>query len=82
MRIQVIFNGGLKALVGTQQTEVSFFSSSSSVADLLTHVALKVGVPKSQFDSAAVAVGGAIVSRQHRLSDGDVVQLLPPVSGG
>ena len=82
MRVTVQYYGFLKTLAGRASDDVELEAACATAADCLIAVAAKLHAGRERFDSVAVAVGDELVARTHPLCDGDVVALLPPVSGG
>jgi len=81
MRLRLLaFAAAADALGARESTlEVAAGTTVGELADDLVrrHPPLAPLVP-----TLALAVGGAVVARDHLLADGDEVALLPPVSGG
>lgn len=82
MRVKVIYYGFLKVLAGAEEAQVDLSVASASVRDVVARVAEMLGVAPHQLDCAAAAVDDELVERSRPLREGDVVMLLPPVSGG
>lgn len=82
MRVRVLLNGHLRALARRSELELEVPGPLPVVQDVLEAVAHALEVPVARFASTAAAVGDAVVSLQHEVRSGDVVVLLPPVSGG
>lgn len=82
MRVRVLLNGHLKALARQSELELDVQGSSPVVQDVVDAVAAALEVPVARLTSTVAAVGDAVVSMRHEVRSGDVVVLLPPVSGG
>lgn len=83
MRIRVELYGHLKTIAKTSTFEFALVEPANTVRDLLEALVAEVNLPAERFEEwVAVAVGDEIVGVSHRVRDGDVVSLLPPVSGG
>ena len=55
----------------------------ATVAELYTRLPEKVDrITKKDLESCVLLVNGKVSSRRTKLTDGDVVQLMPPVAGG
>jgi len=77
MRVRVLFFGILKDAFGRESEEVEL-AESATVADLLRGFRGR----EVFWDSIAVAVNQEYAKAGDVLKEGDVVALLPPVSGG
>lgn len=80
MQLSLLYFAALRDLV--QKAEESFESSSSAltVADLCAEIT-RVH-PRLSLEGVRVAVNEEFVSSDFRLTAGDVVAFIPPVSGG
>jgi molybdopterin converting factor subunit 1 len=81
MRVRVLFFGMLKDLTG-KASDALDLPGGASVRDLLTHYEAQVPRLKESLSSLALAVNQEYASPETKLSSGDEVALLPPVSGG
>ena len=55
----------------------------ATVAELYTRLSEKVDrITKKDLEGCVLLVNGKVSSRRAKLADGDVVQLLPPITGG
>ena len=55
----------------------------ATVAELYTRLSEKVDrLTKKDLEGCVLLVNGKVSSRRTKLTDGDVVQLMPPVAGG
>ena len=80
MKLAVTLWGVARRLAGTPALSVEL-ASGATVADLASQLASH-GELARELPRCAFAVGDDLVPRTHRLSDGDEVAVLPPVSGG
>ena len=80
MRLQVLFFGVLRDRFGGREELAQF--PGSSVAELLAYYRVVAPELKELWSSIAVAVNQSYATGATRLTDGDEVALLPPVSGG
>jgi molybdopterin converting factor subunit 1 len=77
MRVRVLYFGFLKDAFGCENGEQEL-AEGATVADLLRILRGREGF----WDSIAVAVNQEYAKAGNVLKEGDVVALLPPVSGG
>lgn len=82
MEITIELYGYLKTLTGAAELQCEVSSSETTVGEVVDTVAQQIGIPRDRLGSIACAVGEELVLRSHRLRDGEVLVLLPPVSGG
>ncbi|MGC9103846.1 MAG: molybdenum cofactor biosynthesis protein [Candidatus Methanodesulfokora sp.] len=76
MQVRVRLFGSLRERAGTQEMNIEL-PNGSKVGDLLKNIeSIVKGV------SIMIAVNSKKVDEEHALSDGDVVAIFPPVSGG
>jgi molybdopterin converting factor subunit 1 len=80
--IELLYFAAIRELVGVPRESVELSHPAPSVADLATWLesnrpSLRGHLPKVRF-----AVGDRFVEPTHVLRGGDVVALIPPVSGG
>ena len=80
MRVQVLFFGVLRELAGGTERELTL-AQGSTVADAIAAAERLLPVT-AIWPSIATAVNQEYASRSRQLGEGDVVALLPPVSGG
>jgi molybdopterin converting factor small subunit len=81
MRVEVQFYSYFKDLTGCTGV-VEELPADSSIADLLNGLYVRFPKLAAMAKSTLIAVGVEYQPRQHRLKDGDVVSLFPPVQGG
>jgi molybdopterin converting factor subunit 1 len=81
MRVQVLFFGVLKDLVG-HASESLQLAEGATVADVLDHYESRIPRIREVLPSLALSVNQHYAGPDALLGDGDEVGLLPPVSGG
>ncbi len=81
MRVQILFFGVLKDLVG-RASESLELDEGATVADVLEYYELQVPKLRGFMPSLAFSVNQHYTGPGAVLGDGDEVALLPPVSGG
>lgn len=82
MQIYVTFYGVLKQDVGTKQQTLDLPGDAPTVGALADLLAAQYPGVAQRLPTVAFAVQDALVAPDHVLNDGDLVALLPPVSGG
>jgi molybdopterin converting factor subunit 1 len=80
--IELLYFAAIRELVGVPRESIELADPAASVADLVAWLesnrpSLRGHLPKVRF-----AVGDRFVESTHQLRTGDVVALIPPVSGG
>jgi molybdopterin synthase catalytic subunit len=78
MQVRVLSFGALRELLGAEN--LLDVPTGTAVSDVLYTLGQKA--PIGLLESSAIAVNQQYVARDHVLSDGDEVAVLPPVSGG
>src|SRR5438270_8734414 len=81
MRVQVLFFGQLKDLIG-RSSETLPLADRATLGDLLQHYADEFPDIHKLSSSLALSINREYASKDAPLRDGDEVALLPPVSGG
>jgi len=81
MRVRVLLFGVLKDVFGRSEDSVDL-APKATVSDLLAHYRELKPERANLFHSLALAINQRYASLGDRLSEGDEVALLPPVSGG
>ena len=81
MTVRVLFFGVLADRIGVRETAQSI-GDGADVANLLGVLARIYPDIASVRDKLAVAVNLEYVKKEHALTDGDEVAVIPPVSGG
>ena len=81
MRVQVLFFGVLKDIVG-KPSETIELPEGSTVRDMLAHIESRTPRLKESCSSLALAVNRQYAEPDAKLNPGDEIALLPPVSGG
>ena len=82
MQIHVTFYGVLKQDAGTKQQTVDLPGDAPTVSVLGETLAATYPAMVKRLPTVAFAVRDVLVASDHVLEDGDLVALLPPVSGG
>lgn len=80
VKVEVSFWGVTRRLAGTDRREISL-ADGADVEALIDALEGDAGLA-GELERCAFAVGTTLVPRNHSLSDGDEVAVLPPVSGG
>ncbi|PYX36169.1 MAG: molybdopterin synthase sulfur carrier subunit [Acidobacteria bacterium] len=81
MRVQVLFFGVLRDLVG-RASETLELDEDATVADVLEHYQSRIPKIREMLPSLALSVNQHYSGPGAVLGNGDEVALLPPVSGG
>jgi MoaE-MoaD fusion protein len=81
MRVQVLFFGVLKDLIGRASEDLEL-ADGATVADVLDHYESKIPQIREVLPSVALSVNQHYSGPGAVLGNGDEVALLPPVSGG
>ncbi len=81
MRIRVLLFGVLRELAGQAEREIAV-RDGASVAEVVSVVQAEMPGQTTIWRSLAVAINQEYARREDRVHEGDVVALLPPVSGG
>jgi MoaE-MoaD fusion protein len=81
MRVQVLFFGMLKDIVG-RSTDALELREGATVADLLTHYEARIPKLQAFLPAIALSVNQHYASPDEPLHANDEIALLPPVSGG
>ena len=81
MQIRVLFFAVLRDRAGVAQTMLEL-REGASVADAVQELGEKFPAIASFLARVAFAVNQSYAPRETRLSDGDELALIPPVSGG
>lgn len=80
MKLQVMYFAAVRDLVERDREQIDIAESRLQVKGLVAH--LMRSHPRLQMDGVRVAVNEEFVEMDHHLDSGDVVALIPPVSGG
>ena len=80
--VSVLYFAALRDLAGTGEERVSLPTLPTSVAALLTVLEGRHGALAGRLASVRVAVDEEFTELSRQLSGGEVVALIPPVSGG
>jgi len=81
MQIHILFFGMLKEFAGRRDDSITL-PDNATMADLLIHIERQVPRLKEVMPSIAISVNEEYAGPGAKLSDGDEVAFLPPVSGG
>lgn len=82
MKVAVRYYGRLRELAGRERREVELDGEPATVGELAARLAEQDFRDPGELEGVAYSVGDELVGAERRLSDGDEVGLLPPVSGG
>ena len=80
MRVTVRLSGSLAQRIGPRR--VLELDEPVTVGDVLAALARDASLGIDSTRSLAAVAGGAVVSSEHELSDGDELDVLVPVAGG
>jgi molybdopterin synthase sulfur carrier subunit len=75
--MRILLFGRLKEVVGLEEVELDSASDLKEVKDLLFKT-----FPSLKKEVFTVAVNGKIAQENRKISEGDEIALIPPVSGG
>jgi molybdopterin converting factor subunit 1 len=81
-RIRLLYFAALKERLGSEGEEIDLPEGVDRVADLKRFLPTVRPRLSGVLDGVRFAVGDEFASLDRRLASGDVVALLPPVSGG
>lgn len=82
MKIKIVLYGVLKNIAKAEELECAIAQADPTVDDVYAAFAKAVGIPIEDLAEVAAAVGDELVERGYPLRSGEVVMLLPHVSGG
>lgn len=83
MHVKIVFYGGLRYETGRREHTVALEGRASvTLGELLDALVAEFPTLGPRLERLALAVDDAIVERDHTVTDGAEVALLPPVSGG
>jgi molybdopterin converting factor subunit 1 len=80
--VSVLYFAALKDLAGLSEERVALPAAQVSVAALLTALEERHGGLRGRLQSVRVAVDEEFAELSRQLHGGEVVALIPPVSGG
>jgi molybdopterin converting factor subunit 1 len=80
--VTVLYFAALRDLAGQSEEQVSLAVSPQRVEALLEALEQRHGALRGRLQAVRVAVNEEFVERSSELCSGDVVALIPPVSGG
>ncbi len=81
MKIKVLYFSSIKDKLKKNQETIEL-EQSISLADLISNLKQKYPEISKNLDNVMVAVNEEYVDKDYSLKEGDVVALIPPVSGG
>jgi molybdopterin converting factor small subunit len=81
MEIKIELNGVLCRLAGAQNLAL-LLPEGATVADALAAVEAQAPNAADRLEATACAIGAELVPRNSLLNNGDILVLIPPVSGG
>ena len=80
--VSVLYFAVLRDLAGTSEEHIDLAQPTSSVAALLEALEQKHDALRGRLGAVRVAINEEFVESSNPLHSGDVVALIPPVSGG
>jgi molybdopterin converting factor small subunit len=81
MKIRIELNGVLRRLAGAENIAVQLHEG-ATVSEALAALEIVVPTLVASMEATACAVGDELVPRHSPLNSGDILVLIPPVSGG
>ncbi|RLG85626.1 MAG: molybdopterin synthase sulfur carrier subunit [Thermoprotei archaeon] len=83
MRVKVKFIAYLASHMGVRETMISFDDKEITVNDVLNYLVKKYPQLRDEgVEDIIVLINGTPASNNTVVRDGDVLELLPPISGG
>jgi molybdopterin synthase sulfur carrier subunit len=82
MVVRVLYFAGLRDAVGLGEESLDLPAEVATVADLCRHLAARHAAYAARRGHVRVARNESFARDEERLSDGDVVAMIPPVAGG
>jgi molybdopterin converting factor subunit 1 len=82
MKVRVLFFAATRDLAGASEATVTVPGSAPTVADLVLHLEATYPELSGRMATVRVAQNERFAKPEARLADGDVLALIPPVSGG
>jgi len=82
MTVRVLYFSGLRDALGIAEESIELPADVRTVGDLCAHLAARHRPYAERRTHVRVARNEAFASDDERLTDGDVVALIPPVAGG
>jgi molybdopterin converting factor subunit 1 len=80
--VTVLYFASVRELAGTSEVRLTLDDDVRTVADLSAHLETIVIALAGRLGSVRFAVNEEFVSADTCIADGDVVAVIPPVSGG
>jgi MoaD family protein len=81
LRVQVRYYASLRRATG-REAEVMYMDDGAAVGDVVTKASASYPHIAEMNPSILTACNSKYASRDQELADGDIVDLMPPVSGG
>jgi len=81
MKIKILYFSSLKDKLKKNSEEIQF-EQNINVQDLINFLKEKYPEISQSFENIMIAVNEEYVDNKTELKDGDIVALIPPVSGG
>jgi molybdopterin synthase sulfur carrier subunit len=82
MTVRVLYFAGLRDALGIAEELLELPRNVDTVAALADHLALRHRAYAERRAHVRIARNEAFASEDERLTDGDVIALIPPVAGG
>ena len=79
--VQIELNGVLRRLAGAPSMELQLLAP-ATVADALSALEMRIPEAVERLEISVCAIGDALVARNTPLEGGEVLVVIPPVSGG
>jgi molybdopterin converting factor subunit 1 len=80
--VTVLYFASARELAGTSEARVTLSDDIHTIADLSAHLEQVVVGLAGRLGTVRFAINEAFVSADARIADGDVIAVIPPVSGG
>jgi len=80
--VTVLYFAGIKDVTGTSESRIELSESIRTVGDLGAFLERTVPALAGRLGSVRFALNESFVEPQAPVSDGDVIAVIPPVSGG
>lgn len=82
MKVTILFFAALRDLTGRDHDVIELSSTMRTVGDVHRYVEERYEVLRERLGSVRFAKNEEFVEREALVADGDVIALIPPVSGG
>jgi molybdopterin converting factor subunit 1 len=80
--VTVLFFASVRELAGASEVRLALPDDVRTVFDLSAHLERTTGALAGRLGAVRFAINEAFVSADAHIEDGDVVAVIPPVSGG